>query len=117
MKTGDSGEGAPSNAGAQDLTMDESKAQLTGTVSSDADAYACLAIPHTSGWSVTIDGQPVETFRADYGFIGFKVPAGQHEVAATYVPTGSTVGIACAIAGALATIAMVAASRLIPNRG
>ena len=117
VKTGDSGEGAPSNAGAQDLTMDESKAQLTGTVSSDADAYACLAIPHTSGWSVTIDGQPVETFRADYGFIGFKVPAGQHEVAATYVPTGSTVGIACAIAGALATIAMIAASRLIPNRG
>ena len=48
---------------------------------------------------VTVDGKEVPTFKADYGFVGFKLSAGSHTVTATYQLPLLPQGIACSCAG------------------
>lgn len=85
--------------------------KLAGTVQTSGNAVACLAVPHTGAWHVSVDGAEVETFRADYGFVGFIVPEGEHTVEATYSLAGFAPGCAMTAAGALGTIAGVVVLR------
>ena len=77
----------------------EGSSSLHGTLSCENDSVACLTVPYTSGWQVTVDGQPVELFRANIGFIGFKVPSGIHTVEAHYEVPGLTAGLCVSAAG------------------
>lgn len=72
---------------------------LSGTVKTSGAAYACLPVPYTAKWVVTVDGKEVPTFKADYGFVGFKLSAGSHTVTATYQLPLLPQGIACSCAG------------------
>lgn len=79
---------------------------LTGSITSTANGtVACLAIPHTTGWNIYIDGERVEAFRANYGFIGFVVDAGEHTFEARFEPEGITLGCALALAGLAGAVA------------
>lgn len=82
---------------------------VTGSVEAPSDGFLCLAIPHTSGWQVFLDGQEVRTFRADYGFIGLNISRGSHELVAQYRPTGLGVGMALAACGLLLGVISCAA--------
>ena len=72
---------------------------LRGTLSCENSSIACLSVPYTSGWKVTVDGQPVELFRANIGFIGFEVPEGTHVIEARYEVPGLAAGLCVSAAG------------------
>ena len=97
-------EGVPNGSVTSELSQ-SAPDTVTGTLSADADAVACLLVPHTAGWSVRVDGQPVETFRADLGFIGLRVSAGEHTIEAHYELPGLGEGAALS-AGGLALTAL-----------
>ena len=79
------------------LTLDK-KGEITGSFHALSDgSVACLAIPHTLGWKVCVDGAEVETFRVNYGFIGFTVPAGDHTITAHF--EASNLSVACVLTG------------------
>ena len=80
---------------------------ISGIIDTNSDGIACLAIPHTKGWNLTLDGKPLETFSANYGFIGFNCPAGRHVLHAYYIPAGIIPGILISIAGIVFTAAFV----------
>lgn len=88
-----------------ELFVQGDESQLAGTVSCSEDSVVCLSIPHTGTWRVAVDGAEVETFTANYGFVGFVLPAGSHEVTATYELRGLGVGLVCTCVGAVATVA------------
>lgn len=75
--------------------------EVRGTVTARGDATACLAIPHTAGWIVKIDGEEVQTFRANFGFIGFYLSPGLHTVEAHYSIQGFALGAILSALGAL----------------
>ncbi len=77
----------------------EGSSSLCGTLTCKYDSVACLTVPHTSGWQVTVDGQPVELFRANVGFIGFEVPEGTHVIKAHYEVPGLSTGLCVSAAG------------------
>lgn len=58
--------------------------RLDGTISAAEDSVAFFAIPYESGWTATLDGEPVELLRLNYGFTGFYVTPGEHEFTFTY---------------------------------
>ncbi len=88
-----------------------SNGEMSGTVTLDSDGIACLAIPNTGTWHISIDGKTVDTFRADYGFIGFELSAGTHTITATYTLAGTDAGLALTGAGlALSIIACIVIS-------
>ena len=82
----------------------EGEAALSGTIEAATDCVACISIPHTEEWTIRIDGAPVETFRANYGFYGFVVPQGSHEIVAKYTPKGFGLGLCISGAGALVCV-------------
>jgi uncharacterized membrane protein YfhO len=85
---------------------------LSSKVAIDAECVGCLAVPYSEGWRVTVDGTAVETFRADYGFVGFVLEPGTHTVEARFVPQGLLVGGAAAAVGVvLAVVACVSTRR------
>jgi len=75
--------------------------RVTGRVDPPRAGLLFLSIPFSSGWSATIDGEPVETVRTNTGFIGLPVSAGEQVVALEYFTPGLRWGL---IVGLLALI-------------
>jgi uncharacterized membrane protein YfhO len=48
---------------------------LEGTISLQRDGIVVVQIPYSEGMSVTVDGKPVKTFVANFGFLGFRCKA------------------------------------------
>jgi len=69
---------------------------LGGEISTPAAALLLLAMPFDRGWSATLDSEPLDLFRADYGLTAALVPAGTHTIALEYVPPGRPLGVALA---------------------
>lgn len=98
------------SSGAMDLSM-INEGELQGYVYADGQALVGVAIPYNTGWRVFIDGDKVETFQANYGFIGFEIPEGSHSVRLQYVPSGIELGAALSILGLALLIALLASNR------
>ena len=82
-----------------ELTLSGSS-RIAGTVTAIADnSVVCLAVPHTAGWKVTVDGVEVDTYRCNYGFVGFTVSAGEHTIEAHFEPSNVRVAAALAAVG------------------
>lgn len=82
--------------------------RIEGTISCSSASVVCLSIPNTATWTLTVDGKPVETFRADYGFIGFTLSAGSHEITACYEPANFRLACILSATGAVLTVATAA---------
>lgn len=92
--------------GTPQLTLSGSS-RITGTFKALANnSAACLAIPHTNGWVIKIDGQEVETYRANYGFIGFTIDAGEHTIEANYEAPNAKVGAFLAAIGLVSGVSI-----------
>ena len=76
-----------------------SEHKLVGDFDIDKEGVVCVPVPYTGTWEVAIDGQSTETFRADYGFVGFLVPAGSHSITVTYHTEGQNLGLALSFVG------------------
>lgn len=90
-------------SGASTSVAQTGAGELSGTVSADGTVVACLPVPHTGTWHVYVDGEEVETFRADYGFVGFVVESGEHEFTAAYRTEGAATGAMLTAAGVAVT--------------
>lgn len=101
-------------AGSADTATPAAKAQVDSQTSVSCDVTAtkrsvCMvAIPYAKGWTATVDGKAVSTFRANYGFIGVALGPGSHHVSLSYRPAGAGAGLAVSVAGVvLALLASV----------
>ena len=95
-----SAQGSPASfAGDSSVTVENTSndGRLSGTISAEEDSFAFFAIPYEQGWSAVLDGEPVELVRADYGFTGFYVSAGQHTFSFTYELPGLKAGGAASL--------------------
>ncbi|MBE6777848.1 MAG: hypothetical protein E7541_00480 [Ruminococcaceae bacterium] len=99
-------------AGGLQLT-DSTDTSLTGTLTAPAEGTVFFSIPYDKGWTVTVDGSPVETFPivpneegTDGALLGAVIPAGQHTVEATYRAPGQTVGLIFSLLSVLAAVAL-----------
>jgi uncharacterized membrane protein YfhO len=66
---------------------------LSGTIQTPRASLLLLAMPFDRGWSATLDGAPVDLFRADYGLTALVAPAGTHLISLSYEPPGRRAGI------------------------
>lgn len=74
---------------------------LIGSYSSSGEAIGAISIPFNKGWTVRIDGEAVESFVANYGFIGFDVEPGSHTLELRYEPAGWKTGLILSCVGAV----------------
>lgn len=55
-----------------------------GEVFIENDKMLFFSIPFREGWNIYIDGEQVETYRADYGFIACEISRGEHIIELRY---------------------------------
>jgi len=72
-------------AKAYDITQ-KREDRLSFKVKTGNDIFVIVPERYESGWQVCLDGRKVNIFPADYLFIGFKVPPGEHLVTMKYTP-------------------------------
>lgn len=82
-------DGSPLDTGKVELTSYEAN-QLKYTIQSQKGGVIVFSEIYYPGWSVTIDGKPAEMGRVNYVLRALKVPAGKHEVVATFRPASVT---------------------------
>ncbi|MDD6174168.1 MAG: YfhO family protein [Firmicutes bacterium] len=67
---------------------------VSGTVTAKEDGFLFTSIPYDSGWSVTVDGVPTETFSVGETLLAVPLSEGGHRVELSYAPAGLAVGTA-----------------------
>ena len=82
--------------------------RLIGTVDSDQDGIVLLAIPYEKGWSLKVDGEETETFRADYGLTGFYSLAGSHNFVLEFTPPLLKAGIGVSLGSLVVFLVLLA---------
>lgn len=65
---------------------------FTATSSFDTDRFVVFTVPWESGWSATVNGEPVEVEKVNCGVMGIKIPAGSCEIVFSYVTPGLKAG-------------------------
>ncbi len=92
---------APEEQKNSEVVLDaaEEDSHVTGSVTAQTDGYVMCMIPWEKGWTVTVDGEEVQTQRGDLGFLAFHVDKGEHELELIYhtpgLKTGMALGLVC----------------------
>jgi hypothetical protein len=71
---------------------------LQAEVSTPRAGVLLIAMPFDSGWAATVDGAPVELFRADYGLTAMLLPPGLHQIQLRYTVRGRSIGVSLSLA-------------------
>ncbi|HEX8845851.1 MAG TPA: YfhO family protein [Pyrinomonadaceae bacterium] len=93
-------------------------AQITGIsdrfmevqTSSNTASFLVTSDLYYPGWQATIDGAPVQLFRADYALRGVQVPAGRHIVRFEFRPKTFYLGVTLSALSLLVLMALVVPS-------
>lgn len=90
-----------------------------GCISADVDlsesGYLATTIPWSSNWSLSIDGEKVDTFPVNLGFVGCHIEAGKHSVELIYNSSAQNTGLFSSTV-TLAVLALVTLTRPIKAR-
>lgn len=63
------------------------------TFSGNRERLVYFSVPWESGWTATVNGEPVEIEKVSVGFMAVKVPAGESQIRFTYTTPGLNLGI------------------------
>jgi uncharacterized membrane protein YfhO len=70
----------------------------------ERDNLVLFSVPYDKGFTVTVDGQPAEAERANFGLTAVFVPEGTHEIRFRYMPVGFLPAAAVSVLTALLLI-------------
>ena len=80
---------------------------VSGTLTATEDGAVMTSLVYDTGWTVTVDGKPVEAFDAGQGLLAFDVSAGTHTVEMTFFPRGLKAGLLISGVSLLLFLALV----------
>lgn len=72
---------------------------------------------YPNGWTATVDGQPLNIFRADWTLRGALLPAGDHEVVMRFAPQSYKTGATVSLIASLLLLLMLVISLAFTVRG
>ncbi|MEE0706659.1 MAG: YfhO family protein [Adlercreutzia sp.] len=81
------------------------------------ERYVFMSIPYSTGWSATLDGQPVDILRANTGFMAVAMDGEAHKLVLTYCTPGLKAGLLCTGIGVLGIVSLAIGRRLRRARG
>ncbi|MBE6828473.1 MAG: hypothetical protein E7514_07725 [Ruminococcaceae bacterium] len=71
---------------------------IEGTVKSTVDGFMMMSMPYDLGWTVYVDGEPVELHEHESHIMMFPISKGEHTVQMQYFPQGLKEGILVSVA-------------------
>lgn len=70
------------------------------------DGFALISIPYDEGWKILVDGQEIDYYNVNGGFIGFKTIQGNHNLDMYFIPRGLKPGMVLSFAGVIMFIVL-----------
>ncbi len=67
--------------------------KVTGSVTAGNDTNLVLQIPYDKGWSIKVDGEKKELYKANVMYMGVDISEGVHEIELTYHTPGLLAGL------------------------
>lgn len=80
---------------------------LSAKYESDKDGFMVMTIPYDKGWNILVDGEKIDYFMCNGGFIGFRVNEGVHGVQMSFIPQGLKTGLILSTIGIISFIGLV----------
>ncbi len=80
---------------------------ITGTIDTNEEKWLYLSLPYSTNWTATVDGEKVETYRANTAFTAIKVGEGKHEVKFSYSNKLFKLGVLMNAAGVVIVLGVV----------
>ncbi len=103
--------------GAQPMEIQEfSDTCLTGTIDVKEEGVLLLSIPYDRGWTVTVDGEKVETFAWKDAFLALELTEGSHTLEFSYCPVGFKEGMIVSVVSSSIALAILGYSFLKKKR-
>lgn len=85
---------------------------IHGTVNSTIDGFMMMPMPYDLGWTVYVDGEPVELFEHESHIMMFPISVGEHEIEMSYFPQGLKEGIFVSVAAVLGLVLVLLLGRV-----
>ncbi len=67
--------------------------KITGQITTDTNQMLLLTIPYSPGWTATMDGKEVKTYRANTMYTAIDISPGSHDLVLTYQTPYLSIGI------------------------
>ena len=80
---------------------------LDAAIDTQENGFAVLAIPYDKGWSITVNGEAVKTYRVSGGLIGIALQQGHNEVHMQFVSRGFHAGAVLSGIGLASLIVLI----------
>ena len=80
---------------------------LLGDFSTNKDSFVVTSIAYDKGWKAYVDDVEVKVYSINGGFIGFKLPEGEHDIKLYFMPEGFKQGFYLSTIGVLLLIALM----------
>ena len=80
---------------------------IQGNIELNKSKMMFFSIPYDKGWSLKVDGKPVELENVNVGFMGAYLTEGYHNIELNYTPPMLNISIILSILGIVAYIIMM----------
>lgn len=77
---------------------------IYGTVKAKSDCVMMMPMPYDEGWTVYVDGEPVEPINQVSHIMMFDLSQGEHEIEMSYFPFGLREGLFASVASVLGIV-------------
>ncbi|SDA14007.1 Uncharacterized membrane protein YfhO [Ruminococcus sp. YE71] len=78
-------------------------------INTESSKLVFFSVPYADGWTATVNGQPADIEKVNYGFMAVVVPAGDNEIVFSYETAGLKTGVLMTISGTALLLIYVAA--------
>ena len=79
---------------------------LYAGITLNENGFALLSIPYDTGWSITVNGNEVKSYKVNGGLTGIALESGYNEIEMYYVPNDLKIGAIATAIGTILTIAV-----------
>lgn len=73
--------------------------KIVGEITQEEPATLVTSIPYSDGWAATVNGEPVETEKVNYGFVGIPLQSGESLVTFSYETPFLKIGTIISVIG------------------
>jgi uncharacterized membrane protein YfhO len=80
--------------------------KITGQITTDTNQILLLTIPYSPGWTATMDGEEVTTYRANTMYTAVDVTPGTHDLVLTYKTPYLNIGISTTLISCVVFLAI-----------
>lgn len=89
-------------------TVSKTNNTLYATITCNEDSFLIISVPNDPGWHISVNGEKVNSYQVNGGFMGIPIKSGYNEIYLSFTPYGFKLGIFMSFIGIILIISIYA---------